>query len=132
LHKWKLNHTDKCGICQNVETVKHAIYDCTIAKDAIAKSETFFKNIFKLNTDFALTYENVLLGTLSSNVNVQLHNATKVIIDKLLVLLKQKLILQRNNKELLSYSELANLFQSRLRLEKCIRGGEYVRRVSQL
>ncbi len=117
LLKWKLHHSGKCSNCDLPETLKHAIFECPIAKDAINKLEKLIGKFFKTNIPPKLTYENLLLGTCSSVTNFHPNFHNKKAIDTLLILLKQKLILQRDNKVIIELNELELMITDRINLE---------------
>ncbi len=118
LHKWKLSQTDKCSYCNQTETVSHAIFHCPIAKDAITKLENLLNRQYSFNPPLSITFNNMLLGISSTSINTFITHAPKYAIDCVLVLLKQKLILQRDNKIFLSVRDIDTLFYNRLNIEK--------------
>ncbi len=120
LHRWKLANSDKCINCQTTETLKHAIWECDIAQNAIHIFTNTLKETFRDITELSLSYENVLLGLgcTSTNLTQSMNKKLIMTIDACLILLKQKLILQRDNKIFLSHDEIKNLVQDRVNLEK--------------
>ncbi len=97
LHKWGIKQTQNCTKCDISETIEHAIFDCSVAKDAIKKFEHFMSN--KMGISLSLSLNDVLLGTMADiHNNFNLNTEQKVVIDVCLVLIKQMLILQREEK----------------------------------
>jgi len=92
------------------ETLKHAIFDCPVAISAWSH----FRNALGLNND--LTYEDVLFG-LNSTLNQHYSTNQASTIDTLGILLKQQLILQRENKHVLELHQVSQLIKARLNLE---------------
>jgi len=72
LFKWKIKENDLCAFCNQIETLRHAIYDCNIAKESI---KNFIKVIEgPLNTKLNLSYSDILLG-LTGRTNYQSINS---------------------------------------------------------
>lgn len=116
LHKWKLKPTPNCSMCNSNETIKHAIFECPIANDAINKLERFVLD--KTGVNIVLDYNDVLLGTESSQTNHQnLNHNQKSFIDTCLILLKQTLILQRETKNYLSEEKLISILSEHAKRE---------------
>jgi hypothetical protein len=122
LAKWKLKTTDKCSMCNVTETLHHAIYECPVAKECIRHIEHILTN--KLGTNINLGYEQVLLGTISASDNenqfISVNMETRVGIDTLLVLYKQYIILQRENKRFITLEEIENILVDRINLDTYI------------
>jgi len=111
LFTWKIKDTPNCSLCTTTESLRHAIYECPVA----ASSWVHFNSILNINTTF--TYDDVLLGISSTN-NVNLSRNKLYTIDTLMVLMKQRLILQREDKRHIERNEVISLILDRLRLEK--------------
>ncbi len=119
LKRWKIKDTDDCGLCNVQETLKHASYDCLVARDAITQLENVIKDRYScIENNLTLSYENVTVGTQSSRVNFKLLRIQKVAVDMILIDLKQRLILQRETKLWLTRSDINNMFENRKRIEK--------------
>ncbi len=119
LFKWKLKDTDKCALCNVVQTVYHAIYDCPTARECIRHIEQIINR--RLSTNIKLRYDQVLLGTMSTidyeNQLIKVTKGTKVGIDTFLILYKQLIILQRENKRFVTIEELENVLNERINLD---------------
>jgi hypothetical protein len=115
LFKWKLHPSGMCAHCGSFETLKHAIFECPIALDAIKKLEYLINKRYNVPLNF--TYENILLGTCSTITNYYLDTMHRKAIDTLLILLKQKLILQREHKTKLETKDIENMIMSRINIE---------------
>lgn len=114
LYLWKIKETANCNLCGIEEDLKHAIYDCPVARDCWQQIQTLLNN-----QTGNLEYQDILMG-LSSRPSgfdnrLQLHS-----IDLLIILLKQKLILQREEKQLLTHNELINIINNWIKTEKYI------------
>jgi len=97
LHKWGIKPTQNCAKCAVSETLEHAIYTCPVAKDAIRKFEYFM--LSKLEVSLSLSFNDVIFGTWSNLCrNMSLNSKQRAVIDTCLILLKQMLILQREEK----------------------------------
>jgi len=108
LYKWGIKQTQNCSTCEETETLEHAIFMCPVAKDAIKKLEDFMSS--RLNSTVNLSFNDVLLGTMANRTgHTDLNVEQKAVIDIGLVLLKQALILQRENKMIIEYRQLCNI-----------------------
>jgi hypothetical protein len=118
LHKWGIKDTSKCNACNIDETTGHAIYDCPIAKEALVKLRT------KINTDMGhnltLSKEDVLYG-IDSISHPMIPRKDAATINTILIILKRKLILQRETKIMITNDELTHMINSQARLEEYIR-----------
>jgi hypothetical protein len=113
LKKWKLADSENCTMCNEPETLKHAIFDCPVAAKAIFDVKSLLEN--KLQIHLTFEYESVLLGVNSSTVGLPVRVGS--IVDTCLILVKQKLILQRDDKPFLSNEVVEHLVTERARLE---------------
>ncbi len=104
LFKWKIKENDHCASCNQTETLKHVIYECQIAKETIKNLVRVIGDL--LNTDFSLSYADVLLGLTGRN-NFQLITRNELhLIDELMIIIKRTLILQRDQKLILTESRI--------------------------
>jgi exonuclease III len=120
LYKWKLAPSKNCIHCQVEETLKHAIWECEIAQCAIICFTNQLQKIFPNICNATLSYENILLG-ISCTTNAfktTLDRKNIAFIDVCLILLKQKLILQRENKVFLFDDDIEDIIINRLKLNK--------------
>ncbi len=120
LFKWKIKESENCNWCHLKETTRHAIFDCVIAVDAIDSLNKLIKSRYCLTDNVVLTYENVLFGLASTTSNIKIKQKQKASIDIVITLVKQKLILQRENKIFISMGEIENIFEERKGLENYI------------
>jgi len=111
LFTWKIKESPNCAMCLTSESLKHAIFECPVAVNAW----NHFKNILNIEIDFQ--YKDVLLGT-STTKSLNLNQAKLHSIDTLLILVKQRLILQRENKRNHERQEIISLITDRISLEK--------------
>ncbi len=117
LNKWKIKNTPNCGHCNTVETTIHAIYECPIAIDCWQKLNRILNG--RIGN---LTPLEILEGTAgSANQNLLgLSNNERFGLDTVLILLKQKLILQREGKLLLLDIEIENVIKNWMKIERYI------------
>jgi len=120
LFKWKIKESENCSRCGCKETLRHAIYDCTIAESAIMNLKSVIKLRYKISVEFELSYENILFGLSSTRNSLKLRVRQKTAIDQVIVLLKQRLILQRENKANISNIDINDIFEERKNIAKYI------------
>jgi len=111
LFTWKIKDSPNCTLCNVPETLKHAIFECPVASNVWEHFKTL------LNLDLPITYDNILLGFSTTN-SLNLNRNKTYAIDTLLILLKQRLILQRENKIHINVDQIFSVISDRLRLEK--------------
>ncbi len=113
LYKWKIKSSPNCSFCSEVETLTHAIHTCPIAKDCWKK----LSDILGLGMEL-FTFNNILLGFGSKQDIIPTHLGVKKLrsLDVIMVLLKQTLILQREEKRFLSVSEMKSIIRNRLNI----------------
>jgi len=116
LCRWKIKENDLCAVCNVTETLKHAIYECNLAKESIKNFEFIINRT--LNVNIKLTYADVLLGISTTKTNNVLLKADQLLIDELLIIIKRAIILQRENKRILSINELIMEIKKQLRIRK--------------
>jgi len=111
LFTWKIKETPNCSLCLVPETLKHAIFECPVAKRV-------WENLKEiLNLDYVFVYSDILMG-LSTTNSIRFGKRKSYSFDTLLILLKQKLILQRENKIHIDRDQIVNLIFSRIKIEK--------------
>ncbi len=121
LYKWKIKDSENCSLCKCKETLKHATFDCTVARNAVLTLNEVIKARYGLQSEVNLSYENMLFGLTSTINNVGLRFKQKVAIDHVIILLKQRLILQRENKLPINVDEINRIFEERKNIDKYIR-----------
>ncbi len=114
LFKWQLKPSAHCGFCNVTETLKHALWDCPAASDTIARLELMIIRHSGRNIKF--TYQDLITGTSSSELAINFNMSEKFLIDKILIIIKKTLILQRENKHSLSYEALERLIRDHFTL----------------
>jgi len=118
LKRWKIKDSENCTRCNVKETLKHVTWDCHVAREAFLTLESEFNERYYGGTPrVILSYDDVALGlsttkSLSNTPSIQL-----VAMDTVIIELKQKLILQRENKIFLEREEIINLFEQRKNIE---------------
>jgi len=117
LKKWKIKDNENCGSCDVKETLIHAIYDCAVARVAINHLENEIRNRYLLDrVNLTLTSADMIFG-ISSTKSIDILKKEQLrAIDIVIIELKQKLILQRENKHELTREDVKNLFVERYRL----------------
>jgi exonuclease III len=114
LYKWGIKDTNKCSHCGVKDDLKHTIYECSIASITFKNFLTVLKKNFKIDIE-KLSYKELLLGT--SNNKLPSHGSSSAAIDTMLLILKRKLILQREEKHILSEKEIIEAIIEQKRIE---------------
>jgi len=52
LFTWQLKPSALCGFCSDIETLKHALWDCPIAKDTLNRFEMMMNQYSGRNIKF--------------------------------------------------------------------------------
>jgi hypothetical protein len=115
LHKWKLSDSPNCTKCNVVETLRHAIWECEIAQNAILNFKVAIESICPETAPLDISYEVIMFGTYGICRSV-IGKYMIQLINTCLVLLKQKLILQRENKSYISLEEVRTLITDRIKM----------------
>ena len=128
LFLWKIKENENCSLCGIPEDLRHAIFDCPVA----AKVWTDVWNLVEPGKKQGLNglkYEDILLGISASGGIQSMTLKEKQGFDTLLIHLKRKLILQRENKCIIPNQligkEIANI-------RKCERMQEDLKNLSEL
>jgi len=121
LHKWGLVESPLCAHCNEPETLIHVIHDCDIAQQSITNIKALIKEL--TGEDISINKTDMLLGV---NDVFSLSN----VLNCILVLIKRRLVLQRENKIPLTENDIKNLIQTQFAKEKYIAIKQ--KRVSQL
>ena len=111
LHKWGVVDTDKCDFCQQKETTTHVLLDCQIATDTFQNLKSLLE-VVTLNDYDQQNY-------LSRESIATLYNLPPDIAT-LIILIKGKLLLQKENKEPLSQNAIIAIAHSQYNIEKRI------------
>jgi exonuclease III len=113
LYKYKIKDNDKCPSCLVTDDLKHTIFDCSIVKQTWQNFVTILNTTYKINIP-DLTYETILFG-----FKKQTTDSYKAL-STILIIIKRKVILQRENKVSLTRDDINNIIRSQIRLEKRI------------
>jgi len=119
LFKWKIKDSDLCSCCRVTESLQHAIWDCKLAKITISNLETIINNTLDLN--ISLSFETILLGLTTCDINFELNSLDKHFIDEVIIIIKRNIILQRENKRILSMDELKLEIRNLIRTRKIMK-----------
>ncbi len=115
LYNWKIKDNPYCSHCNVVEDLKHAIYECEMAKSTISNLESLISRVFGI--DFKLTFKDILIGT-ACKKDLYLELKEKLLIDEILIMLKRSMILQREDKRVITAQELINILKNHYKLYK--------------
>jgi hypothetical protein len=107
LTTWKIRNDPNCTKCQLPETLEHAIWSCTEAITTFNNYKTIHYELF--NEQLVLIKEDITFGKRNMHA-----------INCIITLIKQKLILQREEKIALNINEIKNIIRAELKLEKFI------------
>jgi len=119
LKRWKIKENENCNHCNEKETFRHAVYDCPIAKAALkhVENEVFYRYENNFNR-VELSLEDITVGVRSTGSFGHLRREQVISLDIILILLKQRLILQRENKLMLERKDITFMFEERKRLDR--------------
>jgi len=118
LYRWKIKNNDQCSYCNTTETLRHAVYDCVIARETRHNLELIINST--LNINMKLSYNDVLVGLNNNNNIREIIQSDKLVIDELLIDLKRSLILQRENKRILTNIDIKNSILSQIKIRRAI------------
>ncbi len=119
LFKWKIKENDLCSSCNVTETLKHAIFECDIARVTMSNFEKVISNLLK--TNLSLSYTDILIGLTGRNSYYTITRDEIGLIDELLIIIKRCLILQRESKQILSEDRLLNEITRNAKIRKLLR-----------
>jgi len=104
LHTWKIKDTPNCANCQIPETIAHAVWECPVAQQTI-NNLTIVYNATN-NTHLTLDKKSVIYGI-----------RNKAAVNTILTVIKRTLILQREEKQILSCEEIKRLIKQQCDIE---------------
>ncbi len=104
LHTWKIKNSPNCTNCQIPETISHAVWECPIAQQSISNLTTIYNAIN--NTHLTLDKKTVIYGI-----------RNKAAFNTILTIIKRNLILQREEKQVLSCKVIKQLIKQQCDLE---------------
>ena len=107
LHTWKIKESPNCTNCQCPETIEHAIWDCNIARETIHNLSSVYTQIN--NKTLVIDKQAVIYGTVN-----------KYALNTILTLIKRTLILQREDKQVLSCEDIKRIIKQQQELENYI------------
>jgi len=111
LYKWKIKETANCSICNVTETTLHAIYECPVARQTYKYLESLLSE--QAHIQVKLNWKDVLLG-------IQTNTPNKGAINSILIILKRNLILQREEKRIITMEEIEHIIKEQMKKEKYI------------
>ena len=111
LHKWNIKESPNCTHCQVPETTIHAIAECPIAKDTFENFQVTYQRLTGIILN--ITNEESLLG-----VKKTIPNSSSI--NTILTLMKQRLILQRENKHIITQQNLEVMILNQFNMEKYV------------
>ncbi len=97
-----------------VESTIHAIYECPIAKDTLRKLETLITR--NLGIEIKINQYDCLYG-IDRLTHSMVPRKERAFINKALILVKRKLILQREDKVSITDEELSRMIETQTKLE---------------
>ena len=115
LYKWKIKDNPLCKTCNKTDDLYHTIFECPFAKQTLDN----FSNILKerLALSINITYEDLLLSYTANLQNKIINKNQKIIIDKMLIIIKRALILQRDDKRIINKQEMDDLIMYQYQIE---------------
>jgi hypothetical protein len=115
LKRWAIVESDKCETCNEIDDLRHTIFNCTHAQGTLINLKEFL--VDKLVPIPNITYETLLLGF--ESINPDIYKTCRAL-DTILILLKRTIILQRNNKFILDRQQISTMILNQMKLEKAI------------
>ena len=109
LFLWRIKESPNCTACQTPETTIHAVWDCNIAQTAINNLLPIYRTA-KRNQNLIISKEDFVYG-------LRNDGATSTIF----TLLKKKLILQRERKQVVTPEEIILMIKEEMAIEKYIK-----------
>jgi hypothetical protein len=116
LYKWRLKETDKCEHCNEKDDLKHSIFECTIAKESLENFVISINDKLKIRLN-NISYQKLLFGNSTyERLNIEEYQ----LVDTLLVIIKHRLLTQRDCKYVLNVRCISKIIDEQHRLEKKI------------
>ena len=103
LYHWRIKQSPDCALCGIPETTVHAIWECAAAQATIANLRTIKE---ELNINSNITKETFIYGDKSPVLNT------------IYTLIKRKLILQREDKAIITTEQIKKLITDEINVEK--------------
>ena len=103
LFRWQKEDDNQCTHCGSIETVSHVIYDCDIAQETFENLATLYK---LYGNDITLTKTNIILV-----------NTTDKALAVIIILIKDRLLKQRNEKRVITMTEIDHLTECQKKQE---------------
>ncbi len=107
LFHYRIKNSPNCQMCHCVETIEHALWTCPVAIDTINKVQNILRR--HANINLTISKEEFLFGT-----------ADNMAISTIFTLLKRKIILQREDKRILTDNEIIQCIREEISVEKFI------------
>ena len=111
LHKWGIKNTPNCTNCQVEETLMHAIFDCPVAQTTMKNTSDAY---------YSLTGERITITREISLVGFNRNTPNCHSLNTILTLVKQRLILQRENKQIITNDMIMDIILRQLQIERYI------------
>jgi hypothetical protein len=102
LYTWRIKDNPNCTYCNTPETTEHAIWTCPVAQSGVRT----LKNILNINE---ISKVDFIAGTVNNHA-----------LNTIFTLVKRKLILQRENKQFLTRSEIIEIVSQEMLIEKYV------------
>ncbi len=120
LYKWKIKQTELCSACHVKETLRHVTVDCPIARESFKHLRDVAIEKYNLNPHQVEEFntEEITFGLGSTKNRHFLNYDRASALDTVIIDIKQRLILQREQKHQLSREEIALIFENRKNIDK--------------
>jgi len=109
LFHWRIKASPNCTLCNIPETTIHAIWECNIARQTIENLQRALNAILINRSHCLITKEKFLYGIKSQPV-----------ISMIFTLIKRSLILQREDKNIITEETINKIILQEFNVEKCI------------
>ena len=110
LHIWKIKESPNCSHCDEVETLKHVITECEIAKKSFENLVLMIKELNPSENINKLTQEDIIFGIKNNNA-----------LSHMILITKSHLLKQKDNeKRILEKNELHRIMKYEFKIEEYI------------